>query len=48
MTALLISMSLAGSAAVAQGVTNANDGSGMSAVKVVTSENKKVRIYTQA
>lgn len=48
MAALLISMSLAGSAAVAQGVTNANDGSGVSAVKVVKSENKKVRIYTQA
>jgi len=47
MAALLISMSMAGSAAVAQGVTNANDGSGMSAVKVVTSENKKVRLYTQ-
>ena len=48
MAALLISMSMAGTAAVAQGVTNANDGSGTSAVKVVTSENKKVRIYTQA
>ncbi len=48
MAALLISMSMAGSAAVAQGVTNANDGSGVSAVKVVKSENKKVRIYTQA
>lgn len=47
MAALLISMSLAGTAAVAQGVTNANDGSGMNTVHVVTSENKKVRLYTQ-
>lgn len=46
--ALLISMSLAGTAAVAQGVTNANDGSGMNAVNVVTSENKRVRLYTHA
>ncbi len=45
--ALLISMSIAGTAAVAQGVTNAHDGSGVNTVKVVKSENKKVRLYIQ-
>jgi len=46
--ALLFTMSMTGTAAVAQGVANANDGSGMKGVRVTTSENKKVRIYTQA
>ena len=46
--ALLFTMSLAGTAAVAQRVANANDGSGERGVKVLKSENKKVRLYTPA